>query len=96
MEVLVTYDVATDTAAGRRRLRRVAKVCEAHGQRVQKSVFECVVNAAELELLKHRLAGELDAREDNLRLYRLREPRGRFVEVMGRRPEFDLHDPLVV
>ncbi len=56
MEVLVAYDVATDTAAGRRRLRQVAKVCEAHGQRVQKSVFECVLNDAQLELLVHRLS----------------------------------------
>ncbi len=96
MEVLVTYDVSTETAAGRRRLRRVAKVCEAHGQRVQKSVFECVVNAAELEVLKHRLAREMNAKEDSLRVYRLREPRARFVEVLGRTPMYDLHDPLVV
>ncbi|MBI3966168.1 MAG: CRISPR-associated endonuclease Cas2, partial [Chloroflexi bacterium] len=49
MEVLVTYDVATESVEGQRRLRRVAKVCEAYGQRVQKSVFECLVNAGELE-----------------------------------------------
>ncbi len=92
----MTYDVATDTAAGRRRLRRVAKVCEAHGQRVQKSVFECIVNAAELEVLKHRLAGEINVREDSLRIYRLREPRERFVEVLGQQPVFDLREPLVL
>ena len=51
MEILVTYDVTTDTAEGRKRLRRVAKICEAHGQSVQKSVFECTVNAMQLELL---------------------------------------------
>jgi CRISPR-associated protein Cas2 len=55
MEILVTYDVAVDTAAGRRRLRRVAKICEAYGQRVQQSVFECVLNAGQFEQLKHRL-----------------------------------------
>ena len=96
MEVLVTYDVATDTAAGRRRLRRVAKVCEGFGQRVQKSVFECIVNEGEMLQLEHRLRSEIDEREDSLRIYRLREPRVQFVRVLGRTPEFDLHDPLVI
>ena len=96
MEILVTYDVATDTAAGRRRLRRVAKVCEGHGQRVQKSVFECVLNAAQLEQLRHRLRREIDLEEDSLRIYRLREPRGRYLEVMGRQPQHDLREPLVL
>jgi CRISPR-associated protein Cas2 len=96
MEVLVAYDVSTDTAAGRRRLRRVAKVCEGHGQRVQKSVFECILNAAEMEQLKHRLCREIDLEEDSLRIYRLREPRARYLQVMGRQPEFDLRDPLVL
>ena len=95
MEVLVTYDVATDSIAGRRRLRRVADLCEAHGQRVQKSVFECVLSGAELEVLRHKLRKEIDAEEDSLRIYRLQEPRERFHEVMGRDLEFDLHEPLV-
>jgi CRISPR-associated protein Cas2 len=96
MEVLVTYDVATDTAEGRTRLRRVAKVCEGYGQRVQKSVFECIVSAAQLELLKHHLLKEADLQYDSLRFYRLREPRERYVEVFGVQPRFDLHDPLVL
>lgn len=96
MEILVTYDVATDTASGRRRLRRVAKACEAYGQRVQKSVFECIVNDAQLELLKQRLRNEVEPAEDSLRIYRLREPRDRYLEVIGRPPAFDLHDPLVL
>ncbi len=96
MEVLVAYDVSTDTAAGRRRLRRVAKVCEGHGQRVQKSVFECVLNPAEMEQLKHRLRREVNPEEDSLRIYRLREPRDRYLQVIGRQPEFDLRDPLVL
>lgn len=95
MEMLVTYDVATDTLAGRRRLRRVAELCEAHGQRVQKSVFECILNEGELEVLRHKLAKAMDPEEDSLRIYRLQEPRERFLEVMGRKPEFDLHAPLV-
>ena len=96
MELLVTYDVATDTAAGRRRLRRVAKVCEGYGQRVQKSVFECIVSEVELEQLVYRLLHEIDAQEDSLRVYRLREPRERHVRVYGHQPAHDLHDPLVL
>ena len=96
MEVLVTYDVATTTAAGQRRLRRVAKVCEAYGLRVQKSVFECVLDAKQLELLKHRLTREIAVKEDSLRIYQLREPRERYRQVLGRKPAFNLHDPLVV
>ncbi|MEX0683457.1 MAG: CRISPR-associated endonuclease Cas2 [Dehalococcoidia bacterium] len=96
MEVLVTYDVSTETAAGRRRLRRVAKVCEAHGQRVQKSVFECVLNREQLELLKHHLGREMNPEQDSLRIYRLREPRDRYLQVMGKKPPYDLHDPLII
>ncbi len=96
IEILVAYDVATDTAEGRHRLRRVAKVCEAYGQRVQKSVFECVVNPGEFERLKHRLRAEIDLEQDSLRFYQLREPRERYLQTLGRQPVFDLHDPLVV
>lgn len=96
MEVLVAYDVTTETPEGRRRLRRVAKVCEAYGQRVQKSVFECIVNGADLEQLRHRLRSEVEPTEDSLRIYRLREPRERFLQVIGRQPALDLHDPLVL
>jgi len=96
MEVLVTYDVCTDTREGKRRLRRVAKICEGHGQRVQKSVFECVLNAAQLETLKHRLRKVVDMEQDSLRFYRLREPRERYLEVIGRKPTFDLREPIVV
>lgn len=96
VEVLVTYDVSTETAAGRRRLRRVANVCIGYGQRVQKSVFECLVTEAQLEQLVDRLAGEIDDREDSLRVYRLREPRNRFVQILGRRPQPDLRDPLII
>ncbi len=95
MEILVTYDVSTDSIDGRRRLRRVAKVCEGFGQRVQKSVFECIVNATELEQLLHRLRSEIALEEDSLRIYRLREPRNQHLQMIGQKPQFDLHDPLV-
>lgn len=96
MELLVTYDVATDSVAGRRRLRRVAKICEGFGQRVQKSVFECIVNGAEVELLEHRLLDAIDPSEDSLRMYRLREPREHFTRVIGQQPAFDVRDPLII
>lgn len=95
MELLVTYDVDTTTSAGRRRLRRVAKVCEAFGQRVQYSVFECIVNPAQFEQLKHALEKEVEPKQDSLRIYRLQEPRERYVQIIGRTPAHDLHDPLV-
>ncbi len=66
MLILVSYDVSTLEAAGRKRLRRVAKVCQNYGQRVQKSVFECKVDAATLEILQDALLREMDLGEDNL------------------------------
>jgi CRISPR-associated protein Cas2 len=96
MEILVAYDVATDDAAGKRRLRRVAQICMAYGQRVQKSVFECIINEPDLEMLKHRLRRETEGSKDSVRIYRLMEPRGQYLSVIGKQPEFDLHEPLVV
>lgn len=95
MEILVAYDVTTDDAAGRRRLRRVAQACEAYGQRVQKSVFECVLSEADLEMLVARLRAEMDEASDSIRVYRLREPVNRFSWTFGARPSFDQRDTLV-
>ena len=69
MLVLVCYDVNTETKAGRRRLRRVARVCEGIGQRVQKSVFECQLDMAKFEALERELLAEIDPKMDCLRLY---------------------------
>ncbi len=96
MEMLVTYDVSTETPEGKRRLRRVAKVCEAYGQRVQKSVFECKLNEAQLEQLRHRLVQEVEPVQDSLRIYRLTEPRERYLQIIGVQPRHDLRDPLVL
>ncbi len=96
MEFLVAYDVSTETSAGRARLRKVAKICEGFGQRVQKSVFECVLSEAQLVQLEHRLRGAIDDGVDSLRIYRLREPRVRFVRVLGRDVAHDMHDPIIV
>ncbi|MFN0095909.1 MAG: CRISPR-associated endonuclease Cas2 [Dehalococcoidia bacterium] len=96
MELLVAYDVSTETAAGAARLRRVAQVCQAYGQRVQKSVFECIINEVQFELLKRDLAAEIDPTKDSVRVYRLREPHARHLWIAGRRLRYDLHGPLVV
>ncbi len=92
----MAYDVSTETPEGRRRLWRVAKACEAYCQRVQKSVFECTLNGAQMEQLRYRLQNEMSVAEDSLRIYRLTEPRERYVQVLGRQPEHDLRDPLVL
>lgn len=69
MMVVVSYDVSTQKPAGRRRLRRVARVCESFGQRVQNSVFECSVDPTQWAILKSRLLGEIHPDEDSLRFY---------------------------
>lgn len=71
MDFLLAYDVATATLEGQRRLRRVAKVCEGFGARVQQSVFELVLDPHELPVLLDRLRREMDESEDNIRIYRL-------------------------
>ncbi len=95
MELLITYDVATDTLEGQRRLRRVAKTCESFGQRVQKSVFECSVNEMEKERLLARLLKCIDEDEDSLRIYRLIEPRIKNLEVYGLDHYVDFKKPLL-
>ncbi len=96
MLIIATYDVSTETAAGRKRLRRVAKVCESMGQRVQKSVFECSVNQMQMEELERRLLAEINEKEDCLRLYRLTEPVSLRVKEYGRFRAVSFDGPLVV
>lgn len=96
MEILVTYDVSTETREGRRRLRKVATICLGFGQRVQQSVFECRVTPAQMEELEDRLLRTIDPSLDSLRIYRLAEPRQRYVRIHGAQPEFDLREPLIV
>jgi CRISPR-associated protein Cas2 len=96
MLVIVCYDVNTETKAGRRRLRRVAKVCEGTGQRVQKSVFECKVDLMQMEELERRLLEEIEVKEDCLRLYRLPDTRGCEVREHGKFKAADFEGPLIV
>ena len=71
MMVLITYDVNTEDSSGRKRLRQIAKQCVNYGQRVQHSVFECVLDAAQCKQLQHKLVGIMDQEKDSLRFYYL-------------------------
>ena len=93
--MLVTYDVNTETRAGRRRLRRVARACLDLGQRVQHSVFECEVTPAQWTALRARLVSEIDPALDSLRFYHLGADGRRRVEHLGAKPVLDLEAPLV-
>lgn len=96
MFVLVTYDVSTTTAAGRRRLARVAKACLDFGQRAQNSVFECQVDPAQFAMLKFRLLELIDPAADSLRFYFLGSNWRRRVEHYGTKPTTDFDEPLIV
>lgn len=89
MMVLVTYDVNTEDLAGKRRLRRVAKVCENFGQRVQNSVFECLVDPAEWVALRARLVEAADQDLDSLRFYFLGRNWQKRVEHVGAKPTYN-------
>ena len=96
MLVIVCYDVNTETKAGRRRLRRVAKVCEGTGQRVQKSVFECQVDLMQMEELERRLLREIELDQDCLRLYRMADTKGCEVREHGKFRAKNFDEPLVL
>lgn len=95
MLVLITYDVSTETAAGRKRLRKVAKQCVNHGQRVQNSVFECLLDAAQYAVLKAELTKLIDPEVDSLRFYQLGNHYQNKVEHIGVRPAFQQDDILI-
>lgn len=90
MLMLITYDVNTEDAAGRRRLRRVAKSCLDFGQRVQQSVFECEVDPAQWTTLRSSLISEIDPARDSLRFYRLGAQGRLRVEHVGAKATIDL------
>ncbi|MFC3859580.1 CRISPR-associated endonuclease Cas2 [Deinococcus antarcticus] len=96
IDLLICYDVSTQTEAGRRRLRRVAKICVAHGQRVQNSVFEVSVTDVQLLTLRQKLLEAMDVTEDSIRIYRLRQPREKFVEAHGLDQYVDFSEPLIL
>ena len=96
MMVLVTYDVSTETKDGKRRLRRVAKQCQSYGQRVQNSVFECVLEPALLVKLKTKLETIIDPEVDSLRYYYLGNDWRKRVEHVGAKPAVDLEGTLIL
>jgi CRISPR-associated protein Cas2 len=95
MNILITYDVSTESAEGRRRLRKVAQACKDFGQRVQKSVFECAVNDMQYEEVMRRLLQIIAKDEDSLRIYRLVEPKEKYVQVYGVSTAIDFEEPLI-
>lgn len=96
MLVLITYDVNTENAAGRKRLRRVAKQCVNYGQRVQNSVFECQLDSTQYRQIKAILEEIVDKEKDSLRFYNLGDKYKNKVEHIGAKPGFDVTDPLIL
>ena len=86
MMLVITYDVNTTTASGQKRLRKVAKLCERYGMRVQNSVFEVLVDAAQLVVLKSELKKAIDSEKDSIRFYRLGNSYEHKIETMGKQP----------
>lgn len=96
MFVLVSYDVSTKDKEGAKRLRRVAKACQNFGQRVQYSVFECILDPGQWERLKQKLIDEINLEEDSLRFYYLGKNWRRRVEHVGAKEAFDQEGPLII
>ncbi|MEZ3431475.1 MAG: CRISPR-associated endonuclease Cas2 [Lachnospiraceae bacterium] len=96
MLVLITYDVSTQDAAGKTRLRKVAKECVNYGQRVQNSVFECILDASQLLLLKERLVELINEKEDSLRFYYLGNKYQTKVEHFGIKTSYEAEGVLMI
>lgn len=96
MYILITYDVQTETASGQKRLRRVARLCRDYGQRVQNSVFECVLSEMQLAELKEKLLYVMDTQKDSIRIYFLNRSENRRVITLGRNESIDVEGSLVI
>ncbi|WP_458861834.1 CRISPR-associated endonuclease Cas2 [Acidaminobacterium chupaoyuni] len=96
MLVLITYDVSTETAAGRKRLRQVARQCVNYGQRVQNSVFECNLDAAQYRKIQHLLEKLIDPKTDSLRFYNLGDHYSSRIEHFGVKPGYDAEGTLIL
>lgn len=96
MLVLITYDVNTEDAAGRKRLRRIAKSCVDYGQRVQNSVFECLLDAAQCRILQAKLISIMDSDKDSLRFYYLGNKYEKKVEHFGCKHTYQPEDTLIL
>lgn len=96
MYILVTYDVQTETVAGQRRLRKVARLCMDYGQRVQNSVFECVLSDVQLAELRHKLECVIDTVNDSIRIYYLNRNENRRITTIGKTDSIDVEAPLII
>lgn len=96
MMVLVSYDVATVDRQGARRLRKVAKICKNHGQRVQYSIFECIVDPAQWTVMRQQLVEVINPDQDSLRFYFLGANWKRRVEHVGAKESIDQEGPLII
>ena len=96
MMVLITYDVNTETPEGRRRLRQVAKVCQNYGQRVQNSVFECLLDPAQFKLVQNELLHIMDKSSDSLRFYNLGNNYSNHIEQFGNKQSYDPQGTLIL
>ena len=94
--ILITYDVSTQDAAGRKRLRKVAKECVNYGQRVQNSVFECILDSSQLLILKDRLVSMIDPKKDSLRFYNLGNKYQTKVEHFGIKESYEAEGTLII
>ncbi len=96
MLVLITYDVNTETAAGKKRLRQIAKQCVNYGQRVQNSVFECKLDAAQCKMLQAKLCGIMDEKKDSLRFYYLGNNYENKIEHFGCKETYLPDEPMII
>ncbi|MDK2991413.1 MAG: CRISPR-associated protein Cas2 [Clostridiales bacterium] len=96
MMVLITYDVNLEDSSGQKRLRHVAKACENVGQRVQKSVFECLLDPEQLVIFKNRLLDIIDSEKDSLRFYYLGKNWGHRVEHFGVKPKYEQEGTIIL
>ncbi len=96
MMILITYDVCTESKGGQKRLRKVAKVCQNYGQRVQNSVFECIVDPAQLRYIKSQIEEIIDKEKDSIRYYNLGKEWKNRVEHVGAKESKDLEGSLIL
>lgn len=96
MMVLITYDVSLEDSLGAKRLRQVAKTCENYGQRVQKSVFECLVQPDEYVVLKNKLLSIIDKKKDSIRIYKLGSNWKRKIEQHGALLSYEQDEPIIL
>ncbi len=96
MLVLITYDVNTETAAGRKRLSKIAKICCNYGQRVQNSVFECALDASQMVIVREQLLSVMNTKNDSIRIYNLGNKYSSKIEQYGKKESYDPEGDLIL